>query len=214
MSLSYGLVKARATSNGWLKPKPAPNEVQYHEHFSVEVDGAKWDIAVNVGTTDSDDLLRFRLIYDIHGAVAQALEAAPAGKTDLTGTQGPPALDYASGGLLDGTGPWRDSDPMDGSEYPEPAASLRRLIDDAFKNQWDVVVLGRFYPEGFGMHDVHMNQGSRGRFFHRPGDDRNDHNDRWQDGALFAKRGALGWAAYFAMFMKQSLDNDALGNPK
>jgi hypothetical protein len=28
------------------------------------VDGTSWDTAINVGTNDADDLLRFRLVFD------------------------------------------------------------------------------------------------------------------------------------------------------
>ncbi len=63
------------------------------------------------------------------------------------------------------------------------------------------------------MHDVHMNQGSTGSFIHRPGDDTNDHNDIWQDGAVLVNRSQDGWAAYFARFTQQSTPTDDLGNP-
>ncbi|HEX4446662.1 MAG TPA: hypothetical protein VH044_08000 [Polyangiaceae bacterium] len=32
-----------------------------------------------------------------------------------------------------------------------------------------------------GIHDIHMNQGSTGSFVHRKNDDRNDHDDVWQE---------------------------------
>jgi uncharacterized protein YukJ len=76
-----------------------------------------------------------------------------------------------------------------------------------------VYVFGRFYAEGNGIHDTHMNQGSTGSFIHRPGDDSNDHNDIWQDGCLFADLGEPEWAAYFAAFNKQLVPTDDLGNP-
>ena len=102
---------------------------------------------------------------------------------------------------------------MDGSDLPEPAASLKRLLSSAQANAWDVYVFGRLYSEGDGMHDVHMNQGSTGSFIHQPGDDSNDHNDIWQDGAVLVNRLQDGWAAYFAMFEQQSTPTDDLGNP-
>jgi len=65
------------------------------------------------------------------------------------------------------TGDWRDSDVMDGSDAPEPVASLKRLLSMAYQQQADVYVFGRFYREGDGVHDTHMNQGSTGEFLHR-----------------------------------------------
>ena len=32
--------------------------------FDVLVDGATWDVAINVGTNDDDDLLKYKLVYD------------------------------------------------------------------------------------------------------------------------------------------------------
>jgi uncharacterized protein YukJ len=75
-------------------------------------------------------------------------------------------------------------------------------------------VFGRFYTDGSnGIHDVHLNQGSTGGFVHREGDDSNDHNDVWQDGALMVDLGEPEWAAYFSAFNQQLVPTDDLGNP-
>jgi len=59
-----------------------------------------------------------------------------------------------------------------------------------------------------------MNQGSTGpNYLHRAGNDHNDHNDVWQDGALIVRVSDTQWAAYFAAFEKQAVPTDALGNP-
>jgi hypothetical protein len=84
--------------------------------------------------------------------------------------------------LLAEIGKWRDSDVMDGSDFPEPSASLKRLLSKAQQQNFDVDVFGRFYSEGNGIHDTHLNQGLIKGFIHRDGDDSNDHNDIWQDG--------------------------------
>jgi uncharacterized protein YukJ len=132
----------------------------------------------------------------------------------LTGQSELPALDFLRSDLLDNTGNWRDSDVMDGSDIPEPAASLKRLLIKANLTNSYVYVFGRFYVEGNGLHDTHMNQGSTKSFIHRPGDDSNDHNDIWQDGAVIVDLGEPEWAAYFAAFNQQLVPTDDLGNPK
>jgi hypothetical protein len=38
------------------------------------VDGTKWDVAVNVGTNDADDLLKYKLIYDFHHPIIDTLK--------------------------------------------------------------------------------------------------------------------------------------------
>jgi uncharacterized protein YukJ len=214
MTLAYGMVKAKIVSVPVMKGTRRRHETQYHLHFSLLVDGGNWDVALNVGTNDADDLLRFKLAYDFRHPIIQTLDAAAPGAQDLTGQAALPALDYLRSGIFANTGKWRDSDVMDGTDSPEPVASLKRLLERAKDAQWDVYLFGRFYTEGNGIHDTHMNQGSSGAFVHRAGDDSNDHNDIWQDGALIVNVGQPEWAAYFAAFTQQTVPTDDLGNPK
>lgn len=213
MTLRYGYAKAKMTSAPSLKALQLQHEIQYHLHFSAEVDGGNWDFAVNVGTNDAGDLLKYKIVYGFHHPIKEVLQASPSGSKDLTGTNSIPALDFLRSDILHETSEWRQSDIIDGSEDAEPVAGLRKLLLDAFQNRNDIYVFGRFYREGNGAHDVHLNQGSRGRFIHRAGDDTNDHNDIWQDGALFVDLKDRGWAAYFAAFNQQLVPTDDLGNP-
>ena len=213
MTLAYGFVKAGIVSSPVLKPSRHRHEIQYHLHFGVLVDGARWDVAVNVGTNDGDDLLKYKLVFDFRHPVVQTLAAAQPGAQELTGQAALPALDFLRSDLLANTGRWRDSDVMDGSEFPEPAASLKRLLERAKQQNFDTYVFGRFFKQGDGIHDTHMNQGSTKSFVHRPGDDSNDHNDIWQDGAVLVDTGEPEWAAYFAAFDQQLVPTDDLGNP-
>jgi Uncharacterized conserved protein (DUF2278) len=214
MTLRYGFVRARVISVTGPKTNHRPNEIQYHLHASLRVGGDAWDVAVNVGTNDADDLLQYRLVYDFHHALIQNLKAAAAGESDLTGTAALPALDFLRSDVLAETGQWRLSDVMDGSERTEPYASLRQMFERAQAAQADTYVFGRFYPEGDGIHDAHMNRGSTKGFLHRRGDDSNDHNDVWQDGGVIINFREAGWAAYFAAFQQQFVPTDDLGNPR
>jgi uncharacterized protein YukJ len=213
VTLAYGYVKAKIVSEPVLKPSHRSHEIQYHLHFNLLVDGTTWDVAVNVGTNDADDLLKYKFAFDFRHDVIQTLAAAPAGSHELTDQTALPALDFMRSDLLADTGKWRDSDVMDGSEFPEPSASLKRLLSKARQQNFDVYVFGRFYSEGDGIHDTHMNQGSTKGFIHRPGNDSNDHNDVWQDGAVLVDLGEPEWAAYFAAFNQQLVPTDELGNP-
>ena len=214
MTLPCGFVKAKMTSDPYLKSQRHRHEIQYHLHFSLSVDGAPWDVAVNVGTNDADDLLKFKLVYDFRHPVIATLGAADSDASQALASPKLSALDFVRSDLLANTGDWRDSDVMDGSDVVEPAASLKRLLIRAHQNNLDVYVFGRFYAEGNGIHDTHMNQGSTGSFIHRDGDDSNDHNDIWQDGAVFVDVGEPEWAAYFAAFSQQLVLTDDLGNPQ
>jgi uncharacterized protein YukJ len=213
MTLAYGYVKGTLLSDPTLKGTHHNKETQYHLHCNMLINGATWDIAVNVGTNDADDLLRFKLVYDFHHALTQTLAAAQPGAQELTGQAALPALDFMRSDILADTGNWRESDPMDGTDIPEPVASLKRLLLKARQSNLQVYVFGRFFSEGNGIHDTHMNQGSTKSFIHRPGDDSNDHNDIWQDGALLVDVGEPEWVAYFAAFDQQLVPTDDLGNP-
>ena len=213
MTLPYGILKGKVTSVPTMKSSRHNKELQYHLHFNIDVQGSPWDVAVNVGTNDSDDLLKYKLVYDFQHPIIQTLKAAANGTTDLTDTDKLPALDFQRSDVLDNTGKWRDSGVMDGSEGVEPAASLNRLLRQAKDQGFDVYVIGRFYTDGDGIHDVHMNQGSKGGFIHVAGSDSNDHNDIWQDGAVIVDVQAPEWAAYFTAFDQQWVPTDDLGNP-
>ncbi|SIO20011.1 Uncharacterized protein YukJ [Singulisphaera sp. GP187] len=221
MALTYGFVKCKVAGDPQLKSSPRPHEIQYHLHAALDVasrgGGApeKWDIAINVGTSDSDDLLRYRLIFDFQSALRDTLKEATPGFHDLTGSTGPPALDFLRGDVLKATGPWRNSDVMDGTGHPEPTATLSRLLLNAKTNQYDVYVFGRTYKSGgLGIHDIHMNQGSRAPFLNNGVDDRNDHNDIWQDGAVLVDLGTDQWAGYFTAFTQQTVPTNNVGNPE
>jgi uncharacterized protein YukJ len=213
MALAYGYVKAKVVSAPTLKPTHRPHETQYHLHFGLRVDGDRWDVAVNVGTNDADDQLKYKLVFDFQHPIVGILKAADAASHELTGQAALPALDFMRSDILNATGTWRDSDVMDGTDAPDPAASLKRLVSRARSEDLDVYVFGRFYSEGDGIHDTHMNQGSTGSFIHRDGDDSNDHNDVWQDGALMVDPGGEQWVAYFSAFDQQHVPTDDLGNP-
>jgi uncharacterized protein YukJ len=125
-----------------------------------------------------------------------------------------PALDFLRSDVLTETGPWRNSDTMDGNDDAEPAASLLRLLQKAHAGGLDVYIFGRTYTGGdLGIHDVHMNQGSQRSFLNNGVDDHNDHNDTWQDGAVIVDTGQPELAGYFTVFTQQMVPTDRLGNP-
>lgn len=214
MTLKYGYVKCKIVSEPALKPSRHGHETQYHLHATLKVAGQNWDTAINVGTNDADDLLKYKLVFDYHHAIRETLTAAAPGFHDLTGKTALPALDFLRSDVLAETGPWRNSGLMDGSGSPEPVATLKRLLEKARSAAADVYIFGRTYaPPDLGIHDIHMNQGSSGSFVNNGRDDHNDHNDIWQDGAVLVDLGEPEWAAYFTAFMQQNVPTDKLGNP-
>jgi hypothetical protein len=188
-------------------------EVQYHLHADLRVAGEHnlWDTAINVGTSDSDDLLNYRLVPDFHHAgLIALLKAAAPGFHNLTRTNKLPALDFLRSDVLAETGNWRVSDPMDGSPTTQPAAGLKGLLDRAVAQQADVYIFGRTYMTGgSGIHDVHMNQGSRAPHLNAS----KDGNEIWQDGAVLFDFGAPQWVGYFTAFTQQQVPTDDVGDP-
>jgi hypothetical protein len=213
LPLTYGFIKCKVASAPILKPKRLRREIQYHLHQTLQVPGQSWDSAINVGTSDADDLLRYKLIFDFRHSIIDTLRAAGAGFADSTVLRKLPSLDFLRSDLLSNTGGWRDSDVMDGSDQVEPVASLMRLLGRAREGAFDVYIFGRKYVDGLGVHDVHMNQGS-GAPFLTNGTDHNDHTDVWQDGGLLVDLGQPEWAAYFTAFTKQLVPTDDQGNSR
>ncbi len=216
MPLPYGFLKGRVVKGPRLQSKPHHNEIQYHLHAGIEIDGTPWDIAINVGTSDDDDSLLYKFVFDFQHPLVGLLKAAPSGQSDLTGQSALPALDFLRGDVLSLTGDWRRSDAMDGTDETEPAATMKRLLLRAHDAGWTVYAFGRFYDDGDGVHDIHMNQGSTGAAYRNNGGNPPPHwdgNDVWQDGALLVDRGDQGFVAYFARFTRQVTPTDDLGNP-
>jgi uncharacterized protein YukJ len=221
MKKTYGFVKCRLAQEDVALKASGPNhqthEIQYHLHPQLSVsdgDGGfdNWDSAINVGTNDSDDLVQYKIVNDFHHPIIEQLQAAPPGFNDLTAKGELPALDFLRSDILSETGPWRNTDPMDGDESAEPIRSIKRLLQNAYRAKADLYLFGRLYDEGgSGLHDIHMNQGSKGKKYFNDGSDK-DGNLVWQDGAVIVNVGTS-WSAYFAVFTQQVVPTDDLGNP-
>ena len=66
-----------------------------------------------------------------------------------------------------------------------------------WKKEFMIYMYGMLYENGLGIHDVHMNQGSKGRYRHR--------DREWSDGAIFLHNHRdFSWTAVFLAFKNQS----------
>jgi uncharacterized protein YukJ len=216
--IRYGFAKCKVLSSRMKGSfNKETKETQYHLHATLHLGTSRnsetWDSAINVGTDDSDDLLRYKLVFDFHHPIVDTLSAADYGFNNLTDKVGLPSLDFLRTDILKETGPWRDTDVMDGSLNAAPVNKLKPLLDKAHSQDLDVYIFGREYNTNDGVHDVHMNQGSTGGFINTGSGDRGDHNRINEDGAVFVDLGEGKWAAYFAAFTKQMVPTDDLGNP-
>lgn len=42
------------------------SETQYHVHITLKQPDDDWEVAINVGTNDTDYLRQYKLVYDFH----------------------------------------------------------------------------------------------------------------------------------------------------
>jgi hypothetical protein len=107
MSLQYGFVKSKVKRVVGLKAAAHRSEIQYHVHLTLALPDGDWDVAINVGTNDADDLLKYKLVFDFHHSITAKLAQAPEAFNDLTDADALPALDFSRSDILAGTGGWR-----------------------------------------------------------------------------------------------------------
>ncbi len=138
MSLAYGFVKAKIISDPVLKATRQRREIQHQQHLNLLAAGSILDVALNIGANYNNPLLKYKLVSDFRHPIIQQLANAPGGTHLLTGQMTLLAIDHMRSDIFTATGDWRNSDVMDGSEHPEPCASLRRLFTGARQSQADV----------------------------------------------------------------------------
>lgn len=215
---NYGLLKGKAIDSR------AGSGSSPHYQVHLVDDTTDYRIAINVKSKLAPSELLFCLDEHFSHPLLAELVRQPFGFTRLASNPGGVALDYIRGNLFDRSAmrpiacsiPGPDNDLNDKID-----AWIRRAIGD---EQAEVYAFGaRWGPEeqkkdryfgflpGNGIHDIHMNQGSSGRF---AGD-----NGVWQDGALLlhfpAIPGAGGgeqwpgqWVALFLAFQSQCWHTD------
>lgn len=201
-----------------LKGRPSALELDDDDspHVEVRVEAASisYRIAVNVRSQLFPHDLLFREVRDFRHPMLASLADLPEGVTSLAGSQSALALDYVRGGIVErgemSVAPFQREGPdNDLREFIEPLIREGIAGDDmeiyAFGEPWGPEP-GRpdkyfgFEP-GNGIHDIHMNQGSRGRFARDNGVN--------QDGALLVRVPSEElWVAFFLAFQSQDWNTD------
>jgi hypothetical protein len=92
------------------------------------------------------------------------------------------------------------------TSLPQSADDLAHSLDHFLRDHEEIVVYGIRYDDGrsVGIHDVHMNQGSVGKY--------KAANGIYHDGALFVRRNEV-WSGFFFAFTEESSRTDDAGNP-
>ncbi|MCA1334745.1 DUF2278 family protein [Pseudooceanicola marinus] len=169
-------------------------------------DGAK-QAAINVKSLTAVSELVYWHLPDLRHPLTQALAELPDGFRRLTSKPGGAALDYIRSNILDFSAgrvlphdlPGRQPNDLIDFVLPE----LRAAIALGAR----VHLLGEPYDDLQGLHDLHMNQGSHGRF-------RKD-NGPWQDGAVLLHYPHEDrYAGLFFAFVSQAVHtHDRTGHP-
>jgi uncharacterized protein YukJ len=188
----YGVLKGRVTAF-----EVERNEQTPHCQVTIAAGGQSFRAAINVKSAESPSQVVFHQRDDFTHPHLARLVGFGAGFTrlDKNGTSG--AVDFIRGNMFDfnqvvalpHNAPGRDDDLSD-----KLSLQLQRAID--LGSEVDAYVFGEQFPGG--IHDVHMNQGSVGRF--------QSSNGVWQDGAFFLHdRAADRWTALFIAFQSQAI---------
>ncbi|MDQ3849816.1 MAG: DUF2278 family protein, partial [Actinomycetota bacterium] len=217
MALSgYGVLVAQAQDRRREGEAQTP-------HFQVRLGdeaGTSYRIAVNVQSQQSPPDLLYLIDDDLRHPVTTALDALASGWHPLPPRPDGPNLDFIRANLFD-----RARMRVLPAEVAGPDNDLADLLDHyvqraigdptarvyAFGQRWGPEqgtpdkVFG--FEPGNGVHDIHMNQGSSGRF-------RRD-NGVWQDGGLLVRfPGESRWVAIFLAFQSQAWHtDDTTGDP-
>jgi uncharacterized protein YukJ len=190
------------------------------DHYQILVRAGRdmFRVAVNMksATRKAPSVLKFQMIAQLPGEMIKKLGALGEGFTALRSARDGLALDYMRSGLMQ---------PRKLKTVPSGAAKGAGLLEeelvdavtDAMEEQGSFIyVFGRRWgPErgrgdqyfkfspGNGIHEIHMNQGSSGKY--------RTHNGIYQDGAVMFSEPGGKWKAFFLTFASQSFKTDDRG---
>ncbi|MBR9764669.1 MAG: DUF2278 family protein [Rhodobacteraceae bacterium] len=177
--LDYGVWKGRPVRVSAERLEQDATSPHIHLFFD---DGAGGHFAgtkrasINVKSLSEISELVYWHLPDLRHPITDALRHLPRGFTPLQSLPGGAALDYIRSNILDFDAgrilphdlPGRVPNDIIDFVLPELQAAIARRAT--------VYLLGEPYSDRQGLHDIHMNQGSTGRFA--------QYNGPWQDGAV------------------------------
>lgn len=185
-----------------------------HIEVRMDVDGVDFRLAINARSAVSPHDLLYRKQDPFVHPMVPALRALPDGVTAIADGRTELALDYVRGDIVERAAMSIAPFELDGPEndlrdYLEPTieAGIQSgtLVLYAFGERWgpedDKPDKYFGFLPGNGVHDIHMNQGSAGRF--------KNYNGPNQDGALVLHDTATDhWSAIYLAFQSQSWNTD------
>lgn len=171
----------------------------YDDGTQGEYDNAR-RASINVKSGSAISELVVWVDLNFNHPLTEKLDELDYGFTRIQGTVNSLALDYIRGNLIKlETGKVLPHD-IPGTEN-DVLDIVLPLLESAVQRQAVVHLFGEPYlPDRQGIHDVHMNQGSVGRFTR--------YNGTWQDGGLFIKNSDGTYTAIFIAFASQAAHTD------
>lgn len=211
----YGVLKCRAVDSRMEGSDDSS------PHYQVQVNDGQYDyrIAINVKSVVKPYDLLYLVDDNFIHPITDGLVKLDFGYHKLSSKPGELALDYIRGNLFDVTKmkplpfnvPGRDNDLNELIDlFIQRAIASEEAVIYAFGEPWGPENIPdkifKFSP-GRGIHNIHMNQGSSGKFARE--------NGVWQDGGLLIHYPSRNqWMAAFFAFQSQSFHtNDITGDP-
>jgi uncharacterized protein YukJ len=211
---SYAVLKCRV-----LEGKEGSTASPHYQIHGIDENNTHYRIAVNIRSQTNPSDLLYYCDENFDHPIISKISALVTGLTPLVSAPNSAALDFIRGNLFDHQKmqilpaelPGADNDLNEKiAKYVGWANTMNNATIYAFGAPWGpeekADLYFNFIP-GYGIHDIHMNQGNSGKWA--------SDNGPWQDGGLFIHFPAIDkWVAIFLAFQSQSFHSDDLtGDP-
>ncbi|CAH0028147.1 unnamed protein product [Clonostachys rhizophaga] len=202
---AYGVWKATPTK--FTVQTASEDAVSPHGHLTFQdgVSTKKLSSAINIKSLSPDSRLVYWLIQDFKHPLTAKLKSLSPGFQRISRDQHDIALDILRSNVVN---------VLDGSVVPHDLPGdkndiidfIKPFFDNAIQKKATVYIYGEQFPGKDGLHDVHMNQGSGGRF--------RSSNGIYQDGSVIMEFADGHWEAFFIAFASQTAETDDRGQPE
>ncbi|KFA52845.1 hypothetical protein S40293_00900 [Stachybotrys chartarum IBT 40293] len=204
---NYGVWKATPIAFTAQRRDQDPHSPHGSLKFEDGVSSKKLSSAINVKSLSPDSRLVYWLIQDFKHPLLERLAQLPRGWHDIAQSDTNPsdgiALDLLRQGVVDIAKGKIVPHDVDG-ENNDVVDFLIPFFDNAIKRKATVYIYGEKYDGDDGVHDVHMNQGSQGRF--------KSSNGTYQDGGAILEFEDGHWETFFIAFASQATVTDDNGH--
>ncbi|MGB5637319.1 MAG: DUF2278 family protein [Waterburya sp.] len=198
---NYGVWVAKPVRVSAERAEQDPRSPHIHLYYkNQENDSEEFRASINVKSLSEISELVFWFIPNFQHPIADKLRSLERGFQQIPSRAGGIALDYIRGNLMD----FREGRVLPHDRPQERDDIIDYVmpeLESAIERNATVYLFGEPYSDNKGIHNVHMNQGSAGRF--------TQYNGVWQDGGIiiyFPEEDRF--AAIFLAFASQAVHTD------